>query len=136
MLRLAAYLQFLLAIGHIIVMPWLDEAFRLYGINTIMERIAAHGAILPYIITLIIALGFTICGLYALSACGRIRKLPLLWSGIFAIAAVFIGRAMMGAYWMYSSHNFEFTSLSAALASGFIGLLYLIGGINQLRKPL
>lgn len=134
MLQLAAYLQFILVVGHILVLPWLDEAFSIYGIGKLMRQIAVHGACLPYLITIIIAGSFALCGFYALSACGRIRRLPLLWVGIFFIAFVFILRASVGVYWMYSARNYEFTQLSAALISGFIGLLYLMGGIKQLKR--
>lgn len=136
MLRLAAYLQFALAIAHLLVLPWLNEAFQIYGIGKLMGHIAAYGAYWPYLITIIIAGCFALGGLYAISACGRIRRLPLLWTGIFFIAFVFIARALMGAYWMYSSHNFDFTSLSSVLIAGFIGLLCLVGGIKQLKPQI
>jgi hypothetical protein len=133
MLRIAAYLQFFLAIGHILVMPWLEEAFKLYGIDKVMNQIAAYGAFWPYLLTIAIASCFVLCGLYALSACRCIRRLPLLWYVIFFIAAIFCIRAMIGVYWMVSTLRCDVPQLSAAIISGFIGLLYLIGGIKQLK---
>ena len=37
------------------IMPWLNAAFRLYGINDIMNQIASNGWYWPYVITLVIA---------------------------------------------------------------------------------
>ncbi len=131
MLRLAAIFNFLLAIGHLVCMPWLDTVFKLYGINGIMNDIASRGAVLPYLITIIIAICFAMCGLYALSADGQIRKLPLLWTGIFFIAAVFLFRAIIGGFGMIESGQCPFTDMSSAIVSCVIGLLYLVGGINK-----
>ena len=133
MLRLAAVLNLILAAAHIACMPWLDVAFRLYGIDGMMNEIASHGAALPSLITIVIAVCFALCGMYALSADGRIRRLPLLWTGIFFIAAIFLTRAGIGCFWMLENGRCPFTDISAVVVSGGIGLLYLTGGIKRLR---
>ncbi len=133
MLRTAAILNFILATGHIICMPWLDEAFRLYGIEGIMNDVASYGRILPYLITTIIAGCFALCGVYALSAAGGIRELPFLRTGIFFIAVVFLFRAATGCFEMLSAWKFPFIDISSVIVSGGIGLLYLTGGIKKYR---
>ncbi|MDD2952647.1 MAG: hypothetical protein PHC95_05725 [Parabacteroides sp.] len=122
-----------MAIAHVLCMPWLDAAFRLYGINEQMNQIASYGGYWPYVITLVIAACFALCGLYALSAEGSIRKLPLLWLGIFTIAVVFLFRAGIGCYWMFDRGQYPMTDLSSVAISGGIGLLYLLGGIQKLK---
>ena len=78
MLKTAAVLNFLLAAGHVLCLFRLDAAFRLYRIEPFMDRLAALWPPIPYLITLGVACGLTVCGLYALSAAGAIRPLPLL----------------------------------------------------------
>lgn len=133
LLKIAAWLNFMLAIAHIVCLPWLDKAFRLYGINDLMEQIASYGCYWPYAITLFIAACFALCGLYALSAEGSIRKLPWLWPGIFTVAAIFLFRAVIGCYWMLVSSHYPITDLSSVAISGGIGLLYLVGGVLRLK---
>ena len=132
-LCIAAWLNIALAIAHVLCMPWLDAAFRLYEINDLMDQIASHGWYWPYVITLVIAACFALCGLYALSAEGRIRKMPLLWMGVFTIAAIFLFRAGVGCYWMIDRGQCPLTDVSSVVISGGIGLLYLIGGISKLK---
>lgn len=134
MFRLAAILEFLLAIGHIACLPWLEPLFKMYGIDDIMNGIASYGAILPYIITIIIALCFALCGLYALSAAGMIRRLPLLWTGIYFIAFVFLSRAGIGCYLMINDGRYPLTDVSSVIVSGIIGLLYLFGAIERFKS--
>ncbi|MDD2962250.1 MAG: hypothetical protein PHR45_09275 [Muribaculaceae bacterium] len=134
LLSIAGWLNIALAIAHVLCMPWLDAAFRLYGINDLMNQFASNGWYLPYVITLVIAVCFALCGLYALSADRHIRKLPLLWLGIFTIAAIFLFRAGIGCYWMFDRGQCPTTDLSSVVISGGIGLLYLIGGISKLRS--
>ena len=86
MLLLGAILNFVLAVGHLICLFFLDVAFKFYGIDGMMNEIASHGACLPYVITVVVAGCFALCGFYALSAAGKIRRLPLLWLGIFFVA--------------------------------------------------
>ena len=73
MLKTAAVLNFLLAAGHVLCLFRLDAAFRLYRIEPFMDRLAALWPPIPYLITLGVACGLTVCGLYALSAAGAIR---------------------------------------------------------------
>ena len=77
MLKTAAVLNFLLAAGHVLCLFRLDAAFRLYRIEPFMDRLAALWPPIPYLITLGVACGLTVCGLYALSAAGAIRPLPV-----------------------------------------------------------
>lgn len=134
MLKLGAILNFILAIGHLACLPWLYEAFAVYGIDGMMREMGVNCAALPYIITVALTVCFTLCGVWALSAAGVIRRMPLLWLGIFTISAVFLFRAGFGLYFMLLNHTAGFPELSAAIAAGFIGLLYLIGGLKKIKE--
>lgn len=133
MLKIGAYLNFIIAAGHIAALFFLDAAFRYYGIDGIMNRIAEYGAALPYLITMGLVCAFIVCGLYALSADGRIRKLPLLWTGIFCIAGVYLMRTVWGIVSMAANGIWDFKGISAMAAAGIIGLCYLLGGLKARR---
>ena len=111
MLKTAAVLNFLLAAGHVLCLFRLDAAFRLYRIEPFMDRLAALWPPIPYLITLSVACGLTVCGLYALSAAGAIRPLPLLRPAVMSLAC-----------------DFRSADLAAAVVAGAIGALCLAGG--------
>lgn len=134
MLKIGAYLNFLIAAGHVAALFFLDAAFRYYGIDGIMSTIADYGAALPYVITVGLICAFIVCGLYALSAAGCIRKQPLLWTGVFAIAAVYLLRAVWGCVGMASDGVWDFKGISASGVAGITGMLYLLGGLKAYKK--
>lgn len=90
MLKIGAVLNFILAIGHVLCLFCLDAAFRLYRIEPIMDRLAARWSPIPYLLTLGVACGLTVCGLYALSAAGTIRPLPLLRPAVYTIGTLYL----------------------------------------------
>ena len=76
-LRLGASLHFLIAIGHLICLFFLEEAFKAYGILDEMMHLCFGQQWLLYLVTVCLAVGFAIAGLYALSVAGDLRKSPL-----------------------------------------------------------
>lgn len=133
MLRLGAILNFSLSAGHLLCIPWLERLFGLYRIDSIMNDLAQYGVAIPYLLTIGVAIGFFVCGLYALSTDGAIRRLPLLWTGIFIIASVFLLRAIIGMIAMIYTDNYPFIETSATTIAAIIGISYLFGGINALK---
>jgi hypothetical protein len=116
-------------------MACLDRVFEIYGIANIMNRFAeTYGNNIPYILTLIIAFCFFVCGIYGLSGCGIIRRLPLLKLGTFTIAAVFLLRTAWGIASMIN--DFSRLELSSVSVSACLGLLYLLGGIKLFSKNI
>ncbi len=134
MLNIGAVLNFILAIGHVLCLFCLDAAFRLYRIEPIMDRLAARWPPIPYLMTLGVACGLAGCGLYALSAAGTIRPLPLLRPIVYAIGGLFLLRALAGFVVMGLSGSFTPADLSAAVVAGVIGTLYLAGGIRTFNR--
>ena len=76
-LRLGAVLHFIIAIGHLGCLFALDEAFNAYGIKDVMHNMVFGHVWMLYVLTVCLALAFALAGLYALSASGDIRRLPL-----------------------------------------------------------
>ena len=134
-LKTAAALYFLPAVGHLPRLFRLDAAFRLYRIDPFMERLAACWSPLPALITLGIACCLAVCGLYALSAAGTIRPLPLLRPAVYAIGSLFLLRALGGAAAFIRNGTLTPAELAATIIAGTIGTLYLAGGIRTTQTP-
>lgn len=95
-LRIGAMLHFVIAIGHIACLFFLEEAFKAYDILDEMNSLCFGQTWLLYAVTIAIALAFAVAGLYALSATGDIRRLPLQRLAIIAIVAIYIVRVALG----------------------------------------
>ena len=95
-LRLGAVLHFLIAIGHIGCLFALDEAFEAYGIREIMHQMVSGHVWILYALTIGLVLAFCLAGLYALSATGDIRRLPLTRAAIITIVVLYSLRALAG----------------------------------------
>ena len=97
-LRLGAVLHFIIAIGHIGCLFALDEAFDAYGIKDVMHNMVFGHVWMLYALTISLALAFALAGLYALSATGDIRKLPLTRMAIIVIIVLYNLRALAGGW--------------------------------------
>ena len=74
-LRLGAILHFIIAIGHIACLFFLEEAFKAYDILDEMNSLCFGQTWLLYVLTIALALAFAVAGLYALSAAGDIKPM-------------------------------------------------------------
>ena len=97
-LRLGAILHFIIAIGHVACLFALDEAFDAYGIKDVMHNMVFGHVWMLYALTICLALAFTLAGLYALSATGDIRRLPLIRTALFVIIVLYSLRALAGGW--------------------------------------
>ncbi|WP_165024171.1 hypothetical protein [Dysgonomonas sp. ZJ279] len=131
MFKIGSTLNFILAAGHLIALIWLMKVFEIYGLSKEINELSQIHPLLPYILTVTVSGGFFVFGLYGLSADGKIRKLPLLKVAVFAIAAIYILRAVAGVVEIIITDTpplLESINSSGAL---IIGLLYLIGGLKK-----
>lgn len=134
LLKCVAALLLLVAAGHLLCLFQLETVFRFYGIEPFMQRLARYGAALPYLTTVGVAAGLAGCALYALSGAGVIRRLPLLQTGLYAIAAAFLLRSVVGVARMIVEGAFPAAEWTAALAAGAIGTLVLAGGVRTRKN--
>lgn len=124
-LRLGASLHFLIAIGHLACLFFLEKAFRAYDILDDMKHLCFGQEWLLYAITVCLAVGFAIAGFYALSATGDIRKLPLQRLAIIAIVGLYSVRVIVGAVWL--SHEFSYLQFFSTLVPALLVYCYLPG---------
>ena len=124
-LRLGASLHFLIAIGHLACLFFLEKAFRAYDILDDMKHLCFGQEWLLYAITVCLAVGFAIAGFYALSAIGDIRKLPLQRLAMIAIVGLYSVRVIVGAFWLL--HEFSYLQFFSTLVPALLVYCYLPG---------
>ena len=124
-LRLGALLHFLIAIGHLICLFFLEEAFKAYGILDGMQILCFGQEWLLYVVTVCLAVGFAIAGLYALSVAGDIRKLPLQRLVMIAIVGLYSIRVIVGIGWLL--YAFTYLQFFSTLVPAFLVYCYLPG---------
>lgn len=129
-LRLGASLHFLIAIGHLACLFFLEKAFRAYDILDDMKHLCFGQEWLLYAITVCLAVGFAIAGFYALSAIGDIRKLPLQRLAIIAIVGLYSVRVIVGAFWLL--HEFSYLQFFSTLVPALLVYCYLPGLIRNI----
>jgi putative oxidoreductase len=81
---------------HLAIIAGGAEWYRFFGAGERMARLAARGSPYPAVVTAGIAAVLGVWALYALSGAGVIRRLPLLRPALVLIAAVYLGRGVLG----------------------------------------
>lgn len=135
MLKLAGYINILIAIGHVVGLVWVDKMFEVTGIGKEMAELAQTHSSLPYLLTVFVAIVFSIFAVYGLSADGKFKKLPFLKPVIFLIAGIYLFRGI--GELIFDMEKQEATSLLETLYSLIaivIGLLFLIGGLKKWKS--
>lgn len=134
-LQIGGYINILIAIAHILLLFKADYFFEITGVGENMRRNAEIHPLLPYAMTVFVAVIFFIFGLYALSAAGKMKKLPFLKTGVFTIAGIYLFRGLVGSIANIGFEtSFQWHHLLFSLCALGIGLLYLLGGRETWRK--
>ena len=133
-LEFAGWTNIALAAGHAVALIWAYSVFRAVGIEGDMRRLAEEGgAALPYVVTLIVAAGFLVFGLYGLSGAGVVRRLPLLRTALVSIAAVYVLRGtLLGGFGAVAAGDGAQIAFAAVALA--IGLCYAAGALAQRRS--
>lgn len=134
MLKFGGYINIVISIAHIVGLFWADKMFEVTGIGNEMTKLAQIHASLPYLLTIFVSVVFFIFGLYGLSADNKFRKLPFLKPVVFVIAGIYLLRGIGELIFdLEKQQANQFMEIVYSLIAIFIGLLYLIGGL-QLKK--
>ena len=131
-LRLGAILHFILAIGHLGCLFALDKAFDAYGIKDVMHNLVSGHVWMLYALTVCIALAFALAGLYALSASGDIRRLPLTRTALIVIIVLYSLRALAGGYACVV--DFNWLRCISSVIPAFLTWCYY-PGLKKQQKP-
>lgn len=124
----AAAMSFVASLLHLACIVGGGDWYRFFGAGERMARLDEADSWTPAIITAVIAIILAGWGLYALSGAGIVRKLPLLRTGLVAIAIVLLARASMVAFpatWG-PELGFTFMAITSAIV-GIMGLTFAMG---------
>ena len=127
MLVLAAALSALAALLHVAVIAGGPDWYRFFGAGERMARLSEARSVVPAVVTLGIALILAAWSVYAASAAGLLRPLPLTAAALVAITAVYVlrGLALVPVALMPALRtSFNLWSSAICLA---IGLLHAVG---------
>ena len=131
-LRLGAVLHFIIAIGHVVCLFALDEAFKAYGIREIMHQMVSGHVWMLYALTITLALAFCLAGLYALSATGDIRRLPLTRLAVITVVVLYSLRAQAGG--ISCIYDFRWLQFISSLVPAIIAWCYWPGVKERTTK--
>ncbi|WP_025665279.1 hypothetical protein [Aquimarina megaterium] len=131
MLKIGGYINILIGIGHLVGLIWPEQMFEKTGALEGMKTLAQIHFSLPYLLTVFVALIFLIFGLYGLSAGEKIKKLPFLKFGIYAIASIYLFRGIAEQLYNISQQTTTISETIQSIIAVIIGLLFLIGGLKK-----
>ena len=93
-LTLAGWLSAAVAALHVVIVFLGAPAYRYFGAGEDMARQAEAGLAMPAVLTLALATIFAAFALYAFAGAGRLRRPPLLRTGLVGIAAIYTLRGL------------------------------------------
>lgn len=101
--------------------------FYWVGIGPEMDRLGGVHFLLPYLLSIATGVGFCVSGLYALSAAGDFRPLPLVKPAIVAIAGIYLLRAVGGTGMGGFIEDGSLKQVAFSSIALVIGVLYAVG---------
>ncbi len=136
--KIAAICLFTIAALHIAIIIGGPAWYIYFGAGDKMADMATSGSWYPVWITLFVTLIFIIMGLYALSGAKIIRKLPLLRTGLFTIAAIFILRGLAVLHqtiWHFQNPaSVPIRDIVFSIVALIIGILYAYGIVGRWKR--
>ncbi len=91
----AALLSAVASVMHLAVIAGGPDWYRFFGAGEEMARMAERGSPAPALVTLGIAAVLAAWSAYALSAAGKIRRLPLIRTALVAISGIYLLRGLV-----------------------------------------
>ena len=134
MLKIAGYINIIIAIAHVIGLFWADRLFEVTGIGKEMTELGQKHVALPYLLTIFVSIVFFIFGLYGLSADNKYRRLPFLKPVIFCIAGIYLLRGFGELIFdLQKQQANPFLEITYSVIAILIGFLFLMGGIKKCK---
>jgi hypothetical protein len=144
MLRLGSYMNFAIALAHIAMFFAITQLAAVLGMPAWLGRMLAEGWLgwtKLFLMVAGVAVFVSLLGLYGLSGAGRIRRLPLLRTGLLCTGSIFLLHGLFddgfGLVWCIGALATLVAKRDPRLFLGLIplttltiGLLYLFGTIG------
>lgn len=128
-------LSVIAAVLHLACIAFGPAWYRFFGAGEQMVQLAASGSLYPAVVTSLIASVLLVWALFAFSAAGLVRKLPLLRTALSAITAVYLirGVAVLPFIAYLPGRSVAFWWWSSAICL-MIGLVHLAGLVQVWRR--
>jgi len=94
---------------------------------------AVHGTLLAPIFTIIVASLMFSCSVFAFSAVGLIRKVPLLKSALITIAVLCTLRGLIAIPTFVTSSGLDIWQVVASTVWFYVGICFIVGSVEQYR---
>lgn len=94
-LKISAWLTLCASLLHVGIIAGGAEWYRFFGAGEAMATMSEQGSWYPALVTFMIAMILFVWSLYAFSAAGLIKKLPLLKPALAFIGFVFLMRGLL-----------------------------------------
>jgi hypothetical protein len=131
LLRIGGVLNLGVAALHVGIVFFGAPAYRFFGAGEDMASWAEQASPLPAIITLGLALLFAVFGLYAFSAAGALRRLPLIVPVVLGVGVIYGlrgGLGVLAAFFVPDNSTAPVAiTVAFSLVALAIGVLYLLG---------
>lgn len=133
LLLVAAGCSAAVALLHLAILimgpPW----YRWFGAPSLAAQIERGSVSGPVLLTLAVAAVFVVWAGYALSGAGVVRRLPLLRTGLYAIAAIYLLRGVQVVLEVPAAAQGRVPARFAVFSafSALAGAMYLAGAIRR-----
>lgn len=141
LLKAGGLLNFAVALLHLAIIFIGAPAYRYFGAGEQMAQWAEAGSPIPAAVTFCLVILFTVAGLYAFSAAGAFRKLPLWMLALLVIGGIYTlrGALIIPAIFILLTagpDSLLVREIVFSLVALIIGVLYLIGAAQLKRRSL
>lgn len=129
LLTLGGWLSLLAALLHLACIIGGPDWYRFFGAGEAVAQAAERGKAMPAMMTAGIAGVLAIWAAYAFSGAGRLRRLPLLRTGLVVISAIYLLRGAMvltPSLWNRPDLSTGFVLWSSLIVLGY-GIIYAAG---------
>jgi len=131
MLKIGGILNIVIALAHLIGLVWAEQMFDKTGAGAGMRELAEMHYMVPYLLTVFVAIIFAAFGIYGLLANSKTRKLPFLKVGVFTVAFIYLFRAIGEQSYNIIQGTTTTSETIQSVVALAIGLLYLLGGLQK-----
>jgi hypothetical protein len=133
-LAIGGWLSLAAALLHVGCIFGGPDWYRFFGAGEVLAQADASGSWVPALLTLGVATVLTIWAAFAFSGAGKIRRLPLLRTGLVAISAIYLFRGLIiiPAHLLRPQLTNSFELWSASIVLCF-GIAYAVGTYKAWR---
>jgi hypothetical protein len=129
LLLVAAGCSFMVTALHLAIAIFGPPWYRYFGAPSLADKIERGSALQPTILTLALAALFAAWACYGFAGAGAIRRLPLLRTALFSIAAIYLLRGLQVVPEVLALTRGDVPARLVAFSafSAFAGVVYLLG---------